>query len=133
MRRDAGGVGYLVDAHLVEADCREQFDPDRADSLLRCGGATTYPSGRFLAATHTFFAPCVSFCTRCHYSGEPSHSEVPLVTTNSQVGSLIYRLPDGVRPQEESMSDRDNKALENDLVEESLVEEVSIDGMCGVY
>ena len=62
------------------------------------GGATTYPSGRFLAATHTFFAPCVSFCTRCHYSGEPSHSEVPLVTTNSQVGSLIYRLPDGVRP-----------------------------------
>jgi len=55
------------------------------------------------------------------------------VTTNSQVGSLIYRLPDGVRPQEESMSDRDNKALENDLVEESLVEEVSIDGMCGVY
>ncbi|WEX02196.1 mycofactocin precursor MftA [Rhodococcus sp. RCBS9] len=31
------------------------------------------------------------------------------------------------------MSDRDNKALENDLIEESLVEEVSIDGMCGVY
>ncbi|UXF69148.1 mycofactocin precursor MftA [Rhodococcus qingshengii] len=31
------------------------------------------------------------------------------------------------------MSDRDSKALENDLVEESLVEEVSIDGMCGVY
>ena len=31
------------------------------------------------------------------------------------------------------MSDRDNKVLENDLVEESLVEEVSIDGMCGVY
>lgn len=31
------------------------------------------------------------------------------------------------------MSDRDNKALETELVEESLVEEVSIDGMCGVY
>ncbi|WP_072687403.1 mycofactocin precursor MftA [Rhodococcus marinonascens] len=31
------------------------------------------------------------------------------------------------------MSDRDNEALETDLIEESLVEEVSIDGMCGVY
>ncbi|MDT2010122.1 mycofactocin precursor [Rhodococcus opacus] len=31
------------------------------------------------------------------------------------------------------MSDRDNNVLESDLVEESLVEEVSIDGMCGVY
>ncbi|ANS27061.1 hypothetical protein WSS_A03350 [Rhodococcus opacus M213] len=31
------------------------------------------------------------------------------------------------------MSDRDNNVLENELVEESLVEEVSIDGMCGVY
>lgn len=30
------------------------------------------------------------------------------------------------------MSDRDN-ATESQLVEESLVEEVSIDGMCGVY
>ncbi|WP_305092406.1 mycofactocin precursor MftA [Prescottella sp. R16] len=30
------------------------------------------------------------------------------------------------------MSDRDN-VTENQLVEESLVEEVSIDGMCGVY
>ncbi|ANZ24320.1 MULTISPECIES: mycofactocin precursor MftA [Rhodococcus] len=31
------------------------------------------------------------------------------------------------------MSDRDNTVVESDLVEESLVEEVSIDGMCGVY
>ncbi|EME62488.1 MULTISPECIES: mycofactocin precursor MftA [Rhodococcus] len=31
------------------------------------------------------------------------------------------------------MSDRDNSVVESDLVEESLVEEVSIDGMCGVY
>ncbi|MEV0945777.1 mycofactocin precursor MftA [Rhodococcus sp. NPDC049939] len=31
------------------------------------------------------------------------------------------------------MSDRDNEVLETELVEESLVEEVSIDGMCGVY
>ncbi|CAM2833009.1 mycofactocin precursor MftA [Prescottella defluvii] len=33
------------------------------------------------------------------------------------------------------MSDRDSviSANENQLVEESLVEEVSIDGMCGVY
>ncbi|RVW01384.1 MULTISPECIES: mycofactocin precursor MftA [Rhodococcus] len=33
------------------------------------------------------------------------------------------------------MSDRDGvvSADENSLVEESLVEEVSIDGMCGVY
>lgn len=31
------------------------------------------------------------------------------------------------------MSDRDNAIHETDLVEESLVEEVSIDGMCGVY
>lgn len=30
------------------------------------------------------------------------------------------------------MSDRDT-VTENQLVEESLVEEVSIDGMCGVY
>ncbi|WP_137724949.1 mycofactocin precursor MftA [Prescottella subtropica] len=30
------------------------------------------------------------------------------------------------------MSDRDN-TTESQLVEESLVEEVSIDGMCGVY
>ncbi|MCL2533567.1 MAG: mycofactocin precursor MftA [Nocardiaceae bacterium] len=30
------------------------------------------------------------------------------------------------------MSDRDN-VTESQLVEESLVEEVSIDGMCGVY
>lgn len=34
--------------------------------------------------------------------------------------------------EEESMSDRDT-VTENQLVEESLVEEVSIDGMCGVY
>jgi mycofactocin precursor peptide MftA len=34
--------------------------------------------------------------------------------------------------EEESMSDRDN-VTESQLVEESLVEEVSIDGMCGVY
>ena len=27
----------------------------------------------------------------------------------------------------------DNTAVESDLVEETLVEEVSIDGMCGVY
>ena len=32
------------------------------------------------------------------------------------------------------MVDRsDNTAVESDLVEETLVEEVSIDGMCGVY
>ncbi|AHD20754.1 mycofactocin precursor MftA [Rhodococcus sp. NPDC060086] len=31
------------------------------------------------------------------------------------------------------MSDRDNAVIESDLIEESLVEEVSIDGMCGVY
>ncbi|UYP18047.1 mycofactocin precursor MftA [Rhodococcus sp. Z13] len=31
------------------------------------------------------------------------------------------------------MSDRDNAVIESVLVEESLVEEVSIDGMCGVY
>ncbi|WAL45313.1 mycofactocin precursor MftA [Rhodococcus pyridinivorans] len=31
------------------------------------------------------------------------------------------------------MSDRDNTVIESDLIEESLVEEVSIDGMCGVY
>ncbi|MEE2031827.1 mycofactocin precursor MftA [Rhodococcus chondri] len=31
------------------------------------------------------------------------------------------------------MSDRDNAVNESDLIEESLVEEVSIDGMCGVY
>lgn len=31
------------------------------------------------------------------------------------------------------MSDRDNAVTESDLIEESLVEEVSIDGMCGVY
>ncbi|AOW92036.1 mycofactocin precursor [Rhodococcus sp. WMMA185] len=31
------------------------------------------------------------------------------------------------------MSDNDNEVLETDLIEESLVEEVSIDGMCGVY
>ncbi|ATQ28680.1 mycofactocin precursor MftA [Rhodococcus ruber] len=31
------------------------------------------------------------------------------------------------------MSDRDNSVVESDLIEESLVEEVSIDGMCGVY
>ncbi|MFD4366058.1 mycofactocin precursor MftA [Rhodococcus sp. NPDC058521] len=31
------------------------------------------------------------------------------------------------------MSDRDNNAVDTELVEESLVEEVSIDGMCGVY
>lgn len=31
------------------------------------------------------------------------------------------------------MSDRDNAVTETDLIEESLVEEVSIDGMCGVY
>jgi mycofactocin precursor peptide MftA len=37
--------------------------------------------------------------------------------------------------EEESMSDRDSviSANESSLVEESLVEEVSIDGMCGVY
>lgn len=31
------------------------------------------------------------------------------------------------------MSDRENNTVDNELVEESLVEEVSIDGMCGVY
>ncbi|MEE2059497.1 mycofactocin precursor MftA [Rhodococcus artemisiae] len=31
------------------------------------------------------------------------------------------------------MSDRDNAVIESGLIEESLVEEVSIDGMCGVY
>jgi mycofactocin precursor len=31
------------------------------------------------------------------------------------------------------MSYRDNAVNESDLIEESLVEEVSIDGMCGVY
>lgn len=34
--------------------------------------------------------------------------------------------------EEESMSDRQS-VTESQLVEESLVEEVSIDGMCGVY
>lgn len=31
------------------------------------------------------------------------------------------------------MSDRDTAVVESELIEESLVEEVSIDGMCGVY
>ncbi|NLE82442.1 MAG: mycofactocin precursor [Rhodococcus sp.] len=31
------------------------------------------------------------------------------------------------------MSDRENNTIDTELVEESLVEEVSIDGMCGVY
>ncbi|AXY53363.1 hypothetical protein YT1_3968 [Rhodococcus ruber] len=36
-------------------------------------------------------------------------------------------------PRRNVMSDRDNSVVESDLIEESLVEEVSIDGMCGVY
>jgi mycofactocin precursor peptide MftA len=45
-------------------------------------------------------------------------------------------MPDSVagdKPRGGIMSDRDNAVIESDLIEESLVEEVSIDGMCGVY
>ena len=62
-------------------------------------------------------------CTQCHYSGESSHSEQVTLTADSDPESDV---------EEESMSDRET-VTENQLVEESLVEEVSIDGMCGVY
>jgi len=59
---------------------------------------------------------------------------LPTVTVvNGTECRLTSRWPEDVHPQEVAMADPITTDQETPLVEETLVEEVSIDGMCGVY
>jgi mycofactocin precursor len=128
--RDSRGRGDVVDAGLVEPVLAEQLVGHPFQ--LRAGGHRRPTAPGFLSsgsARHGYHATCsilhpmpFTFCTQCHYTGDDL---VPRGQEHVMADEPIVTTGPGDGPDEHGAG----VLVDADL----LVEEVSIDGMCGVY
>ena len=112
--RDARGLGDVVDADVVEPACGEQVERDVGDVVLRGRAAPTDAVLRnpaFTPSIHPFISALDAIFLR---------SRSQLSRPAKRKGAYH-----GAEPAEPK--------TDTELVTETLVEEVSIDGMCGVY
>lgn len=58
---------------------------------------------------------------------------VPLVPVSGVIMTVVTSFPPPTTTKETAMAEQNTPGTDEALVEETLVEEVSIDGMCGVY
>ncbi|BCO48734.1 hypothetical protein MINTM008_46780 [Mycobacterium intracellulare] len=103
-------MGDVVDAHVGETAGGEQVDGHVGDMGRRGRAAPAHPRLRHLRT------PPFHFGTRCHI-----------------LAASVTQTPSLSRPDERQGPVDHETETDTQLVTETLVEEVSIDGMCGVY